>query len=81
MRKYENQCVGCPSELGCIGEACRYINTSIDVCDQCSGENAKYRIDGEDYCESCAKEYLQEIFDGLTTLEKSEVLDVDIQII
>lgn len=51
------------------------------MCDQCLDENAKYRIDGEDYCESCAKEYLQEIFDGLTTLEKSEVLDVDVQII
>lgn len=81
MRKYENQCVGCPPEMGCLGNSCPYKKVPIDYCDQCEGENAEYRIDGKDYCEDCATQYLQEIFDNLTVCEKAETLDVNLSII
>lgn len=78
MRKYENECVGCPTEMGCLGSSCPYRNVPRDYCDYCGEEGATYRIDGEDYCEDCAKEYLQDVFDNLTIIEKAEVLEVDI---
>lgn len=78
MRKYENHCVGCPTEMGCLGSSCIYMNVPVDYCDQCDSEDAEYTIDGEDYCEDCAKEYLQEVFDDLTISEKAEALDVDL---
>jgi len=78
MRKYENECVGCPTEMGCLGNSCPYINVSRDYCDSCGKEGATYRIDGEDYCEGCAKEYLQDVFDDLTITEKADALEVDI---
>lgn len=81
MRKYENQCVGCPTEMGCLGSSCPYRNVPVDYCDQCDGEGAEYRIDDEDYCEDCVKEYLQEVFDDLTISEKAEALDVDLSTI
>ena len=77
MRKYENECVGCPPEMGCMGNACPYRNVARDYCDTC-GDDASYRIDGEDYCESCAEKYLQEEFDCLTISEKAELLEIDI---
>lgn len=78
MRKYENECVGCPTEMGCLGSSCPYINVPRDYCDSCGKEGATYRIDGEDYCEDCAKEYLQDVFDDLTITEKADALEVDI---
>lgn len=81
MRSYENQCVGCPPDIGCMGEACKYMNVPVNHCDRCDNEDAIFEIDGNDYCGNCAKEYLQEMFDELTTLEKAEMLDVDIKTI
>ena len=26
MIKYENECVGCPPERGCLGSSCPYMN-------------------------------------------------------
>ena len=81
MRSYENQCVGCPPDIGCMGEACKYMNAPVNHCDWCDSEDAIFEIDGNDYCENCAKKYLQEMFDELTTLEKAEILDIDIKTI
>ena len=78
MRKYENQCVGCPEGMGCLGKSCPYVDVPVDYCDQCNDENAEYQIDGEDYCEECAKNYLQESFDELTITEKAEALNIDL---
>lgn len=78
MRKYENQCVGCPTEMGCIGEACPYINVPVDYCDQCHNY-AEYRIDGDDLCEECADKYLNEAFDDLSISEKAEALEIELE--
>lgn len=78
MREYENQCVGCPPEIGCIGSSCPYSNVPIDYCDLCGNEGAEYRIDDEDYCESCIKKFFQMIFDDLSISEKAEALKIDL---
>ena len=79
MREYEDQCVGCPAEIGCLGSSCPYKNVPVDYCDDCGSMGARYIIDHEDYCEDCAKHYLQEVFDNLSVIEKAEVLSVDIE--
>lgn len=78
MRKYENSCVGCPPEMGCLGNSCPYKNVPIDYCDSCGKEGAAYRIDGEDYCEDCVRKYLQYAFDSLIIKEKAKALEIDI---
>lgn len=78
MRKYEDECVSCPPEMGCLGESCPYRNVPRDYCDTCDCEDATYRIDEDDYCKSCAEKYLQDMFDGLTIEEKAEILEADI---
>ena len=78
MRKYENQCVGCPEGMGCLGKSCPYVDVPVDYCDDCGAEGAEYRIDGDDLCEDCVEKYLQEVFDDLTVSEKAEALEVDL---
>lgn len=38
MIRYENECVGCPPEMGCLGIACRYRNVPYIYCDKCGEE-------------------------------------------
>ena len=59
MIKYEDQCVGCPSEMGCMGSACPNRNVKVIYCDCCGDEidsDDGYEVDGEDLCESCLKD-------------------------
>lgn len=78
MRRYENRCVGCPTEIGCLGSSCPYKNVPLDYCDSCGREGVTHKIDGDVYCDDCTKAYLQEVFDSLTITEKAEVLEVNI---
>ena len=57
MIRYENGCVGCPTERGCIGRACPRREIAIFVCDHCDEDIDEdiYEVDGEDLCESCLK--------------------------
>lgn len=54
MIKYENECVGCPKEMGCLGNICPYKNIKRLYCDKC-GEDCEelYNVDGEELCEEC----------------------------
>ncbi len=81
MRKYENDCVGCPDGMGCLGSSCPYVNVPHDYCDTCGEDGAEYRIDGEDYCEDCAKKYLTDLFNDLCISEQAELLKVDLETI
>ena len=67
-----DECVGCPSEMGCMGSSCPYMNVEVAVCDNC-GEDAVYNIDGYDYCEDHATDYLMSEFESLSLREQSEV--------
>lgn len=55
--RYEDTCVGCPSNMGCIGNACPNKNVPIYVCDHCYEDidGDIYEVDGEDLCEGCLK--------------------------
>ncbi len=54
MIKYEDGCVGCPSEMGCMGSACPYMNMPVAVCDACECEDEDfYELDGEFLCRDC----------------------------
>lgn len=54
MIKYENECVGCHSELGCLGRSCPYINVPHLFCDRCENEVEELKeYSGEQVCIDC----------------------------
>ena len=55
MIRYEDQCVGCPPERGCLGNSCPYKSVSVYVCDECGDEDVElYEFDdGSQLCKSC----------------------------
>lgn len=65
---YEDECVGCPKEMGCMGSACPYMNVPHYCCDGCGYEDDEFYtffdgwgIDTEDiYCYDC-------VIDNITT--------------
>ena len=54
MIKYENECVGCPPEMGCLGNSCPYKNVKHLYCDKC-GEDVEelYIVDSDELCKDC----------------------------
>lgn len=45
----ENQCVGCPPEMGCLGSACPNMNVKIYSCDYCGDDfNPEELYEAED---------------------------------
>ena len=78
MKREVNECVGCPHDMGCLGDACSYVHIERYYCDECEDEGVEFSIDGRDLCQRCAEIYLQELFDDLTLDEKAELLNVSI---
>lgn len=76
MVKVENDCVGCPPEIGCMGSACPYRSAKVTVCDNC-GKMAEYNVDGEDFCVECLEEYLKDSFNEYSLYEKLDILKID----
>lgn len=58
MRTIENECVGCPSERGCMGNSCPHKNAERFYCDNCGDETTLYHFDDEELCLSCVAERL-----------------------
>lgn len=79
MEIIEDNCVGCPPELGCLGNSCPYRSVRVFICDTCQEENAEYKMDGSDFCESCANQYLNDLFNDLTVAEKAELLEIELK--
>jgi len=59
--KKENECVGCPPEMGCLGSSCPNRNVIRIYCDKCGDEGKIYHYDGEHLCISCIEETLEEV--------------------
>lgn len=78
MRKDENACVSCPTDLGCL-TSCPYRCVTKYYCDSCGNDNAVFNIAEWDYCSECAEVFLQDAFDELTILEKAHILDIEIE--
>ena len=54
MVTYEDECVGCPTEMGCIGSVCPNRNVPHFYCDKCGDDVEKlYKYDGQEICEEC----------------------------
>lgn len=61
MVKFENECVGCPPEMGCLGSCCPYAEVRRLYCDKCKQEVPKlYVVDGDQFCKECATDKLFE---------------------
>lgn len=59
MIRYEDECFGCPPEVGCYGSGCPMRNVKHTYCDHCDADledDEIYQVDGEDLCEDCLKE-------------------------
>lgn len=61
MKKIENECVGCPPEIGCFGESCPNRNVPHYYCDKCKEETDLYYYDGQELCIDCIKEILERV--------------------
>lgn len=62
MVKYENECVGCPTELGCLGSACPNRRVLHLYCDECGEEVDKlYEYDSQQLCIDCIEASLEEV--------------------
>lgn len=63
MREIENECVGCPPNMGCLGSACPNRNVEHFYCDECKAEEKLYHYDGKELCIECITKKL-EIVEG-----------------
>lgn len=62
MVTYENECVGCPPEKGCLGSTCPYRKVKHLYCDKCKEDcGTLYVVGGAELCESCALEELEKV--------------------
>ena len=54
MIKYEDECVGCPPEMGCMGDTCKYRNVKHLYCDKCHTDCEElFDVYGHQLCEDC----------------------------
>ena len=56
MKSIENECVGCPPEMGCLGRSCPYMNVVRYYCDECGYERKLRHYDDKELCEDCLLE-------------------------
>lgn len=75
---YEDECVGCPPEIGCLGSSCRYKNVPHLVCDECKREFDKlYLYDSLQVCEGCLLgKDLSYLKDEYEDIDEDNVLEV-----
>jgi hypothetical protein len=59
MKEVTNECVGCPPELGCLGDACPNRNVVRFYCDKCKEETTLYHYEGKELCIECITEKLE----------------------
>ena len=63
MIKYEDECVGCPPEMSCMGNSCPNRNVKHLYCDKCGEDCEELYIDDYDnqVCEDCLKKQFDKI--------------------
>lgn len=65
MIRIENECVDCPSDMGCIGNSCPYLNVPRFYCDECNHEDKLYWYENEQLCIDCIIKRLESVeYDG-----------------
>lgn len=58
MKRIEDECVGCPAGVPCLGPSCPNRNVVRYYCDECGAEETLYEWDGQELCIECIKEQL-----------------------
>ena len=70
MIKFENECVGCPKEMGCLGSGCPYTHVPHLYCDKCDAEvETLYNTEEGQLCEDCTANCVEgdiEDYDDIT---------------
>ena len=62
MISIENECVGCPPEIGCLHESCPYWAVTRFYCDECDDEAYPlYWFDGQQLCLDCIEKRLERV--------------------
>jgi hypothetical protein len=57
----ENECVGCPPDMGCIGTSCPYWAVTRLYCDECDDEAELYWFEDEQLCIDCIIKRLERV--------------------
>ena len=68
MIKYENDCVGCPPHMGCLGDACPNRNVPYYFCDKCGQDTDPddlHDVEGEMICRDCLFKMFPKISVGM----------------
>ena len=79
MVRYENECVCCPKEMGCLGDSCPYIKVKRIYCDNCDEDCTDEtdtpirNIDGEQICMDCFLEKCEEYFKSLPKIDLDDI--------
>lgn len=56
MIKFENECVGCPKEMGCLGSGCPYTHVPYLTCDKCNQDTDElYNTEEGQLCKDCVE--------------------------
>ena len=64
MKRIENECVGCPTGVPCLGPTCPNRNVVRYYCDECHEEDYPlWHYDGKELCTACLLENF-EIVEG-----------------
>lgn len=61
LKEYVDMCVGCPPEMGCLGDSCPQRNSLVFKCDNCESEDEIYEFEGQELCIECIKELLEKV--------------------
>lgn len=62
MIEYENECVGCPPEMGCLGTSCPNKRVPHRYCDGCGDEIEReyFSYQGKELCVECLCDALEQ---------------------
>ena len=63
VKTIENECVGCPPEIGCLGSSCPNLNVVHYYCDECEEEAQLYHYNGQELCIDCIEKSLEKVTD------------------
>ena len=74
MIQYEDDCVGCPPEIGCFGNSCPKRNIPHTYCDRCGDEAKLYSFDDEEICENCFEQEMIAVFNDLSFEDKLDLM-------
>ena len=61
MKIFEDLCVGCPPEIGCLGSTCPHKNVPVYYCDECEEQNELYEFEGQELCADCVVKRLPKV--------------------